>query len=150
MLAHQPIGQAAAARLATRLHAGQTDKLGEPYVAHLQRVAVAVTRAGGTTDQIIAAWLHDAVEDTGIDADGLRRAGASAEVVRLVDLLTRRDEEGYDAFIRRCAPDPGANLIKRMDVADHRSRLHRIEDEATRDRLTRKYDVAWRILTGIE
>lgn len=150
MIGERVMGQAEAARLAARLHAGQADKLGEPYIDHPRRVATRVAQRGGTTAQIIAAWLHDTVEDTGIDLPGLRRAGVPDDAVRLVEILTRREGESYEDFIRRCAPDPGANLIKRMDVADHCGRLHLIEGERTRHRLARKYGLAWRILTEME
>jgi (p)ppGpp synthase/HD superfamily hydrolase len=51
---------------ATRLHAGQLRKHSKvPYVAHLLGVASLVLEAGGTEDEVIAALLHDAVEDQG-------------------------------------------------------------------------------------
>lgn len=36
-----------------------------PYITHLMAVAAAVGESGGTEDQVIAALLHDAVEDQG-------------------------------------------------------------------------------------
>jgi (p)ppGpp synthase/HD superfamily hydrolase len=51
---------------ATRLHAGQKRKGKElPYISHLLAVAVLVFEAGGDGDEVIAALLHDAVEDQG-------------------------------------------------------------------------------------
>jgi (p)ppGpp synthase/HD superfamily hydrolase len=48
------------------LHAGQEYDKGEPYTVHLAEV-VAVLERFRITDEttVIAAWLHDAVEDTG-------------------------------------------------------------------------------------
>jgi GTP pyrophosphokinase len=51
---------------ATKLHALQTRKGSRvPYVAHLLAVASTTIEAGGSEDQVIAALLHDAVEDQG-------------------------------------------------------------------------------------
>lgn len=54
-----------AVRFATIKHGKQVRKYtGDPYVAHCFEVAHLVAEHGGTTDQIIAAILHDTVEDT--------------------------------------------------------------------------------------
>jgi GTP pyrophosphokinase len=52
--------------LAARLHRTQRRKSTEvPYVTHLLAVASLVGEAGGSEDEVIAALLHDAVEDQG-------------------------------------------------------------------------------------
>lgn len=52
--------------LAADLHRGQTRKGSEvPYLTHLMAVASLVGQFGGGEDQMIAALLHDAVEDQG-------------------------------------------------------------------------------------
>ena len=58
-----------AAETAARWHAGQKRKgaAGEPYVGHLLEVAALVAEADGDNiDLIIAALLHDAIEDQGV------------------------------------------------------------------------------------
>lgn len=51
---------------AADLHSGQRRKgKDEPYLSHILQVCALVTHYGGTEDQIIAAVLHDAVEDQG-------------------------------------------------------------------------------------
>jgi (p)ppGpp synthase/HD superfamily hydrolase len=51
---------------ATQMHSGQTRKQSSvPYVAHPMSVAALVLEAGGDEDQVIAALLHDVVEDCG-------------------------------------------------------------------------------------
>jgi len=51
---------------ATQLHAGYFRKATNvPYVNHLLAVASLVGEAGGSEDEVIAALLHDAVEDQG-------------------------------------------------------------------------------------
>lgn len=55
-----------ALRYAARLHRGQLRKgTSIPYVTHLLAVAAIVGENGGTEDEVIAALLHDAVEDQG-------------------------------------------------------------------------------------
>lgn len=51
--------------LAARLHRDQTRKgTNIPYVTHLLAVAAIVGENGGTEDEVVAALLHDAIEDT--------------------------------------------------------------------------------------
>ena len=83
--------------LAATAHEGQTDKAGQPYVLHLLRVMMAQT-TGDMTERasqsaMIAAVLHDIVEDTGYTFEDLREEGFSREVVTAVEHLTRQDGE---------------------------------------------------------
>ena len=51
---------------AARLHVGQKRKGKDiPYISHLLAVAALVFEAGGDADEVIAALLHDSVEDQG-------------------------------------------------------------------------------------
>lgn len=51
---------------ASRVHQDQTRKGGDiPYLGHLMGVASNVIEYGGNEDEVIAALLHDAVEDQG-------------------------------------------------------------------------------------
>ena len=53
-------------QFAAEKHAGQTRKASTiPYIAHLMGVASLVLEAGGDEDLVIAALLHDVVEDCG-------------------------------------------------------------------------------------
>ena len=55
--------------LSADLHREQTRKgTGVPYVTHLLAVSAIVGESGGTEDEVIAALLHDAPEDTGGEA----------------------------------------------------------------------------------
>jgi len=105
---------ALAEELARRYHAGQRDRLGEPYVDHPRVVAGLL--AGAPAVLQAAAWLHDVLEHTDATADRLRADGVPAEVVRLVEVLTRRPGEDYLAFIDRVCADPGAVRVKIADA----------------------------------
>lgn len=67
-----------ALRFAAEAHAEQArkGKPAEPYLSHILTVAGLVAHYGGSEDQIIAAVLHDAVEDAGgaTMAERIRRA----------------------------------------------------------------------------
>jgi GTP pyrophosphokinase len=76
---------AEAIEMCVRVHAGQTRKgSGAPYVFHPLAVAGIVADAGGDEDQVIAAILHDAVEDGGgepVRAEIERRFGAGVAAI---------------------------------------------------------------------
>lgn len=105
-----------AERLAARLLDGHTTRLGGPHIEHARRVAGRVARGGDRV--VVAALLHDVVEKDCISWNEFAAAVDDEEVVRLVDVVTRRDGEDERAFLRRCAQDPVARLIKRADLLD--------------------------------
>jgi len=96
---------AGARRLAGRLHRGQLDEAGEPYLDHLDRVAARVAEAGGTWIQRMAAWL------SGAGAHDLTALGVPPPVVRLVEALTPRRFEPFDAHLSRVVARPGALTV---------------------------------------
>ena len=114
--------------LAVRAHRGQKDKGGHPYVLHPLRLMLRL--AGG--HERMAAVLHDVAEDAGVTLGDLRRKGYPRAVARAVDLLTRREGEAYEAFIRRLKPDPVARAVKLADLRDNMD-LGRIPHPGPRD-----------------
>lgn len=79
---------------AHQLHARQTRKATTiPYIGHLLAVTSIVIENGGTEDEVIAALLHDAVEDQGgaiIREEISRRFGEN--VALIVDGLSDTDQ----------------------------------------------------------
>ncbi len=105
-----------AIRIARAAHATQKDKAGEPFIAHVERVAAAVEGTGAKT----IAYLHDVVEKgEGWSLERLRQAGFPEAIVRAVESLTRRPEETSDEFARRAASDPLARPVKCADLEDN-------------------------------
>ena len=104
-----------AVAIAAEAHAGQRDKGGAPYVLHPIRVMLRLT---AKADQI-AGVLHDVVEDSDWTLGRLRAEGFSAEVVRAVDHLTRREGETYDQFVRRAGADGVAARVKVADLEEN-------------------------------
>ena len=125
---------------ATKLHAGQVDKAGRPYIEHPLRV-VGLLPGDATEDEKIAAVLHDVIEDCGVTAGELIDAGVPTASVRIVEALTRRSGEPYEAFIDRIAAAGDSEVkVKVADIEDNRSpeRLAML-DAATAQRLVEKY-----------
>lgn len=99
---------------AEQAHNGQYDKSGLPYIHHPIAVMVACQKHG--IDAMIAAVLHDVVEDTdALDLNDIDHY-FGAKVVRAVDAVTRREGETYRAFIERAKNDPIGRLVKIEDI----------------------------------
>ncbi|MBP6965488.1 MAG: HD domain-containing protein [Armatimonadetes bacterium] len=130
--------------LAVRAHQGQKDKAGESYILHPLRVMLKQDTEIG----MMAAVLHDVVEDTSWTFDGLRDQGCSEDVLALIDQLTRRDGEEYSDYLARIRTDPTARSVKLADLEDNLNvlRLRQITPKDA-DRLN-KYLDAWRDLQG--
>ena len=81
----------AAFRYADAQHAGQLRKSGEPYITHPLHVASIVAELELDTDSIVAALLHDCIEDTGSTHEEIAKlfGGTAAELVEGVTKLTR-------------------------------------------------------------
>lgn len=73
---------------AEKAHAGQRRLSGELYVSHPIAVACLVVDLGLDTNSVIAALLHDTVEDTDVTSDAVRAAFGS-DVALLVDGVTK-------------------------------------------------------------
>lgn len=131
--------------IAVEAHAGQTDKLGNEYIHHPRSVAGRV--APGNEAAVVAALLHDVVEDSEMTPADLAERGIPAEVIAAVELLTRRDDVSSDDYYAAIAKDPVALEVKLADLADNTdpARLSLL-DEATQRKLTTKYTKAYRAL----
>ncbi len=77
-------------RLAENAHSGQLRKSGEPYVSHPLAVAHIVVELGLDDVSVIAALLHDAIEDTAMDLSEVEHH-FGGEVASIVDSVTRLD-----------------------------------------------------------
>lgn len=137
-----------AVELATRRHAGQADKAGQPYLLHLLRVMHQVE--GDIAKQ--AAVLHDVLEDTDATADELLRAGIDPQAVSVVQRLTRGEGDSYWEYVVRIAEDPIARQIKMADLNDN-YRLDRVilgegEKRATDLRRIERYILSYQFLAG--
>src|SRR5688500_8845619 len=72
-------------------HAGQTRKSGEPYITHPVAVAKVLADQGLDVETLIAAILHDTLEDTPLSREALE-AEFGETVADLVDGVTKLDK----------------------------------------------------------
>ncbi|MFD6513491.1 RelA/SpoT family protein [Rhodococcus sp. NPDC060176] len=107
-------------------HSSQRRKSGDPYITHPLAVASILAELGMDTTTLVAALLHDTVEDTGYSLEELTKDFGD-EVAHLVDGVTKLDKvvlgtaaegETIRKMIIAMARDPRVLVIK---VAD---RLH--------------------------
>ena len=101
--------------LATRAHAGQTDKGDQPYILHPLRVMLQVSEP----HERMTAVLHDVVEDTEVSLEDLSEQGFPLEVIEAIDALTKRDGETRLQAAKRAAANPIARMVKIADVSDN-------------------------------
>lgn len=74
--------------LAAKVHEGQKRLSGEPYIMHPLSVALILARLGMDDASIIAAMLHDTVEDTDLTNDEIKKEFGDT-VAELVDGVTK-------------------------------------------------------------
>ncbi|TWG97275.1 GTP pyrophosphokinase [Nocardioides sp. J9] len=94
---------------AERLHADQKRKSGDPYITHPLAVTTILAGIGMTEPTLVAALLHDTVEDTPYTLEECRRDFGD-EVARLVDGVTKLDKVVY-------GDSANAETIRKMIVA---------------------------------
>ncbi|MFN7946754.1 MAG: GTP pyrophosphokinase [Blastocatellia bacterium] len=130
--------------IAVQAHQGQRDKAGAPYILHPLRLMMRMQ----TEAEMIAAVLHDVIEDTEWTPDGLRAEGFSAGIIEAIECLTRPPDETYDDFIERVKTSPVAWRVKIADLEDNMN-IRRIEMLTPKDlERLEKYHRAWRALNS--
>jgi len=128
-------------------HEGQTRKSGEPYITHPVAVAGILAELGMDAETIIAAILHDTLEDTALSRSAL--AGEFGETVaELVDGVTKLDKmrfgsrqeadaESFRKMLLAMARDLRVILIKLADRL-HNMRTLGAKDPPSRRRIARE------------
>jgi GTP pyrophosphokinase len=95
--------------VAEQMHGSQMRKSGDPYITHPLAVTTILADIGMTEPTLVAALLHDTVEDTPYALDQLR-ADFGDEVALLVDGVTKLDKVQYGDSAQ-------AETIRKMIVA---------------------------------
>lgn len=134
-------------QMGAHAHAGQERKSGEPYITHPVAVAGILAELGLDAETIIAAILHDTLEDTELSREAL--ASEFGEVVaELVDGVTKLDKmrfgsrqeadaESFRKMLLAMARDLRVILIKLADRL-HNMRTLGAKDAASRRRIARE------------
>ena len=120
--------------LAKEKHEGMTDKYGNPYIEHLERVADRVREmeydfVDETSEiemYVAAAYLHDIIEDTNCKIDDLKEL-FPIEVTSAIFRLTRKEGMTYAEYIDVILDRAGlyelagkiARVVKLADLFDH-------------------------------
>lgn len=116
--------------LATTAHEHQVRKFTkEPYIVHPERVVSILSRYNRNEDLIIAAWLHDVVEDCGVWPDtikGMFGPVVADIVVELTNVYTKKNHprmKREERKLRECERIANiswsAKLIKLCDRYDN-------------------------------
>ncbi|MFB9926207.1 RelA/SpoT family protein [Amycolatopsis halotolerans] len=109
--------------VAEELHREQRRKSGDPYITHPLAVATILAELGMDTTTLVAALLHDTVEDTGYSLEQLK-ADFGDKVGELVDGVTKLDKvklgtsaeaETIRKMVIAMAKDPRVLVIKLAD-----------------------------------
>ena len=117
-----------ALKLCYQAHRDQTDKSGMPYVFHPFHLAEQMQ----TEETVIAALLHDVVEDTAYTLQDLTGMGFPAAVTDALALLTHDPAVPYMEYVARLKRNPIAKAVKLADLAHNSdlSRLDAVDDRA--------------------
>ena len=101
-----PLNQAQQVRRAyyysEQAHYGQTRRSGEPYVTHPLAVASILARMHMDAQSLMAALLHDVIEDTGVNKEDIG-AQFGDEVAELVDGVSKLTHVEFDSVELRQA-----------------------------------------------
>lgn len=127
--------------IARSAHAGQVDKLGEPYLWHVQRVEARIPLRH--VNARIVGLLHDTVEDNPLITLEFIESYFGADIAEGVDAMTHRKGEPRSDYYRRVRANPLAAEDKDADLDDNTDsrRMSRLPTEV-RDRLITKYSQA--------
>ncbi len=150
--------------LAQKSHEGQFRKSGEPYFTHCFEVFNILKDEWGIEDEnhLIAALLHDTVEDTTISIDQIKLEFGE-EVATLVSgvtkLQTNTDQETVKKVIDKTYINPGVAVIKLADRLHNMRTLEFMKPEKQIEKSKETLDVytklaeslgMWKVKTELE
>ena len=92
-------------------HKNQKRKSGEPYITHPLQVAIYLSEINLDIETIIAALLHDLIEDTDITYEDIKSKFGN-EIADIVDGVTKLDKIKYNS-----TEEAKADAIRKMVIA---------------------------------
>lgn len=134
----------AAYKFAKKAHSGQCRYSGEPYIMHPVAVAKILFELGMDYESLIAALLHDTVEDTETGLDNIREL-FGPDVANLVDGVTKlgkvpletkeeRQAENIRKMFIAMSEDIRVVIIKLADRLHNMRTLEYMRDQKRRDK----------------
>lgn len=125
-----------ALKLATKLHKGQLRKYsGDEYITH----PIAVANRFHDESHKIVAILHDVIEDTDFTIECLKEYGFNNEIVKSIDILTKKENQDYLDYILLVKSD---KIARRVKIEDLKHNLSDLKDGC----LKAKYNISLYIL----
>ncbi|HZV61666.1 MAG TPA: HD domain-containing protein, partial [Methylophilaceae bacterium] len=129
-------------RFSAAAHEGQTRKSGDPYISHPVAVAGILADLHMDTPTLIAALLHDVVEDTGVTNQEVAEKFGK-QVAELVDGLSKLDKiefqsatqaqaENFRKMLLAMSQDVRVILVKLADRLHNMSTLDAMSQEKRR------------------
>ncbi|MEA2477612.1 MAG: diphosphokinase / guanosine-3,5-bis(diphosphate) 3-diphosphatase [Actinomycetota bacterium] len=100
--------------VASAAHEGQFRKSGDPFITHPLGVAMVLAKLGLDETSVVAALLHDAVEDTDVKLADIE-TDFGYDVAMLIDGVTKLDRIGF-----RSAEQSRAENLRKMIIATAR------------------------------
>ncbi len=141
----------AAYDLAESAHAPQSRRSGEPYVSHVLAVTEILTELRLDDDTLVAALLHDVVEDTPVELAEIS-SQFGEDVAHMVDGVTKitslgvanpeaRKAETYRKLVLSTAQDPRTVIIKLADRLHNMRTIEHMSGVRQRDIAQETLDV---------
>ena len=129
-----------AMRIAYDAHYGQVDRGNTPYICHPLHVAA---QMGEDETAVTAAILHDVLEDSSVSREDLEKEGIPEEIIRMVEILTRKRQETYAEYISRiiASGNVTALRVKYQDIT-HNLDTTRTADGTLPEYLLKRYHAA--------
>lgn len=148
-----------AALFAAKAHAdvGQLEKYtGRAYAFHFVRVALVLLHLGRPLIEVMAALLHDVIEDTGVTRDALAARFGEAVALTVAEVSNvSRPEDGNRAARKAidrahvaAAGEAGSN-VKLADVYVNAEHLHELDPSFARVWLPEKRDLLAAMRKGL-
>jgi len=131
--------------IAEQAHEGQRRRSGDPYITHPLAVTTLLAELGMDTTTLVAALLHDTVEDTATTLASVRGEFGD-DVAHLVDGVTKLDKvqfgdaaeaETLRKMVVAMARDPRVLVIKLADRL-HNMRTLRFVPQEKQERISRQ------------
>ena len=137
--------------VATKAHEGQMRSSGEEYVCHPIIVASILVELGMDSETIVAAILHDVVEDTTVKLDEITKQFGS-DVAALVDGVTKLSKLPYSTkeeeqaenvrkMLLAMAQDIRVIIIKLADRLHNMRTIESLPEQKRRDKAKETMDI---------
>lgn len=125
-------------------HGDQRRVSGVPYILHPTSVACIVAEMGMDTDSVVAALLHDTVEDTAVTLEEIK-VGFGEDVMNLVDGLTKiskivytdreeRQAENVRKMLIAMSNDIRVIIVKLADRVHNMRTIECVKEQKRRDK----------------